>query len=98
MQKIKSIIYVALLATAGLLAVLINPLVVLLASASIIAFLSIARQMNLYKMAMLIKSYAKKMDRLRAEIRAKVQTGIRDYNGTLDDLEESHRGRGSFLK
>jgi uncharacterized RDD family membrane protein YckC len=93
----RSIIYVALLATVGFLAVLISPLTVLLASVSIIAFLAIARQLNFYKIVMMIKRYAKNVSKLRCEIRAKLHTGFRDYSDSLDS-EEPHRRSCSYIR
>ena len=93
-QKLRSIICLTLLATFGLLAALISPPVVLFASISVIAFLAIASQMNLYKIAMMMKNYAKSVSRLRFEIRAKLHTGFRDYNGSIESADESsHRSR-----
>ena len=98
MQRIKSIVYVALVATGGLLAATISPLTVLLVSVSMIAFLAIARQMNFYKIFMMMKSWAKNVSRLRVEIRAKLHTGFRDYNDPLE-AESSHRsGRCSYAR
>jgi len=90
MRKLRSIIYLALLGTVGLIAVLINPLY-MLAVISMFAFLVIARQMNFYKIVMMIKRYAKSVSRLRFEIRAKVHTGFRDYSGSMDSEESHHR-------
>ena len=98
MRKLRSIIYVALVATAGLLAAAINPLVVLLASISMIAFLSIAKQMNFYRIVLMMKSWAKNISRIRFEIRAKLHTGFRDYSDPMD-AEGSHRsGRCSYAR
>ena len=97
MRKLRSIIYLALLGTAGLIAVLINPLY-MLAVISMFAFLAIARQMNLYRIVMMMKRYAKNVSRIRFEIRAKLHTGFRDYNDPLD-AEGSHRsGRCSYAR
>ena len=98
MRRSRSIIYVALVATAGLMAATISPLTVLLASMSVIAFLAVARQMNLCRIVMMMKSWAKNISRLRFEIRAKLHTGFRDYNDPLD-AEGSHRsGRCSYAR
>lgn len=98
MRKLRSIIYVALVATVGLLAATISPLTVMLASISMIAFLAIARQMNFYKIFMMMKGWAKNVSRLRFEIRAKLHTGFRDYSDPLD-AEGSHRsGRCSYAR
>ncbi|HUJ84691.1 MAG TPA: hypothetical protein VLV84_03700, partial [Candidatus Acidoferrales bacterium] len=72
MRKLKSIIYVALVAAAGLFAATIGPLMILLASMSMIAFLSIAKQMNFYRIVLMMKSWAKSISRIRLEIRAKL--------------------------
>ena len=98
MRKLRSIIYVALVATAGLLAASISPLTVLFASMSVIAFLAIAKQMNFYRIVLMMKSWAKNISRLHFEIRAKLHTGFRDYNDPLD-AEGSHRsGRCSYAR
>ena len=98
MRKLRSIIYVALVATAGLLAATISPLTVLFASIGMVAFLAIARQMNLVKMVMMMKGWAKNISRMRLEIRAKLHTGFREYNESLD-AEGSHRsGRCSYAR
>ncbi|MGA2681546.1 MAG: hypothetical protein ABSF44_07080 [Candidatus Bathyarchaeia archaeon] len=98
MRKLRSMIYVALVATAGLLAAAISPLMVLLASISMIAFLSIARQMNFYRIVLMMKSWAKNISRVRFEIRAKLHTGFRDYSDPMD-AEGSHRsGRCSYAR
>jgi len=98
MRKIRSIIYVALVATAGLLAATISPLTVLLALMSMIAFLVIARQMNFYKIFMMMKSWAKNISRLRVEIRAKLHTGFRDYNDPLEAESSRRSGRCSYAR
>ena len=93
MQRIRSIIYLAVLGTVGLLVVLVNALYVLLASISILAFVTMARQLNFYKIVMVIKRYAKNVSRLRFEIRAKLHTGFRDYS-SMDGDESHHRNCG----
>lgn len=98
MQKTISTIVVALIAAAGMLAALINPLVVLTASISIIAFLSITRQTNLLSKALLLmKNYAKNISRLRIEIHAKLHTGFCDFNTSID-AEESNRRSSGFVR
>jgi len=98
MRKLRSIVYVALVAAAILLAATISPLTVLLASISIIAFLAIARQMNFYKIAMLLNKWMKNVSRLRIEIRAKLHTGFRDCNDPLDIENSSRSGRISYAR
>jgi hypothetical protein len=96
MRKLGSIIYLALLGTVGLIVVLINPLY-MFAVISMFAFLAIARQMNFYKIVMIMKRYAKNVSRIRFEIRAKLHTGFRDYSDSMDS-EESHHRTSGFIR
>ncbi|MGD0644062.1 MAG: hypothetical protein ABSA75_04060 [Candidatus Bathyarchaeia archaeon] len=93
MRKLRGVIYLALLGTAGLIAVLINPLY-MFAVISMFAFLAIDRQINFYKIVMMMKRYAKSVSRLRFEIRAKLHTGFRDYSDSMDSEESHHRNCG----
>ena len=89
MRRVRSIIYLALLAAAGLIVALINPLY-MSAVISMFAFLMIARQMNLHRLAAaMMKKYAKNVSRIRFEIRAKLHTGFRDASSS-EDSEERH--------
>ena len=97
MKKLRSTISIILIATVGLLAALVSPLMVLFASISVIAFLAIARQMNFYKIAMMIKGYAKNVSKLRFEIRAKLHTGFREYSASME-TEESHHSKCGYLR
>lgn len=91
MRKTGSVIYFSLLAAAGLIVVLLNPLY-MYAVVSIFAFLAIVQQMNLYRMlAVMMKRYAKNVSRLRFEIRAKLHTGFKDYNESVDREESNSR-------
>jgi hypothetical protein len=87
----RSIIYLVLLATVGLMIVLINPLIVLLVSVSVLMFAAIARQINFYKIVMMLKHYAKRVSKLRFEIRAKVHTGFGDYSSSINSEESLHK-------
>ena len=98
MRKLRSISYVAVLAIAGLLAVLINPLVVMSISISLLAILAIARQINFYKIVMMMKNYVKTVAKLRFEIRAKLHTGFRDYSSSADAEEAHHRGNCGYVR
>ena len=80
------------------MAATISPLMILLASMSMIAFLSIAKQINFYRIVLMMKSWAKNISRVRFEIRAKLHTGFRDYSDPMD-AEGSHRsGRCSYAR
>jgi hypothetical protein len=64
---------------------------------SMFAFLAIARQMNFYKIVMIMKRYAKSVSRIRFEIRAKLHTGFRDYSDSMDS-EKSHHRTSGFIR
>ena len=93
MRRMRSIIYLALLGTVGLIVVLINP-IYMFAVISMFALLAIARQMNFNNIVMMIKRYAKSVSRLRFEIRAKLHTGFRDYSDSMDSEESHNRNCG----
>jgi hypothetical protein len=87
----RSIIYLVLLASVGLMIILTNPLIVLLVSVSMLVFAAIARQTSFYKIVMMLKHYAKRVSKLRFEIRAKVHTGFGDYSSSIDSEESLHK-------
>jgi hypothetical protein len=60
MHKLSAIIYVALLATVDIVAILFNPLIVFMVTLIIVTFLAISREINLYQIATIIKCCAKK--------------------------------------
>ena len=93
MKKLRAYISVVLFTAIGMMVAMINPYL-LLTFVSVMAFVAIARQMNLSKIAMMLKNYAKTVSKLRFEIRAKLHTGYGDYNYSLDAEESSHRSRG----
>lgn len=94
MRKIRKVVYLALLATVGLLIVLVSPLYALFASVGILAFLSIARQMNFCKIMLMLKNLAKTVSGLRIEIRARLHTGFREYSDSVENDETSCRNYG----
>jgi len=94
MRKIRKVVYLALLATVGLLIVLVSPLYALFASVGILAFLSIARQINFYEIILMLKSLAKTVSSLRLEIRARLHTGFREYGDSVENDETSSRNYG----
>ncbi len=98
MRKIRSIIIVATLAVVGLLAAAISPLTVLWVSIAMLTLLSVMRQVNFQRMLLALKNYAKKVARMRVEIRAKLHTGFKDF-APSDGEEVSHRnGRCSLAR
>ena len=94
MRSLRSIVYLALLGTAGLIVVLINPLYIY-AVISMFALLALAQQMSIFRMlAVIMSRYAKNVSRLRFEIRAKLHMGFRDYSSAADNEERHSKGIG----
>jgi hypothetical protein len=82
----------AFLSLCGLIALfvlMINPLIMLLAMLSLTAFLMVTRQINTYKIVMMLKRLISNASRLRFEIRTRIHMGFRDYSGLAVESEES---------
>jgi hypothetical protein len=92
-QKLRTTISLVLFASIGVMVSMINPYL-LLTLVSVMAFVAIARQINLSKIAMMLKKYAKTVSKLRFEIRAKLHTGYGDYSASLDAEKSSQRSSG----
>jgi hypothetical protein len=97
MQKIRRLIHLTLLTIIGAAIIIINPLFAIIALVGVLTFLAVVRQLNFYKILMLVKRYAKEVSKLRFEIRARLHTGFRNYNGSLD-AEESHQKSWSSIR
>ncbi len=67
---------------------LINPLLMLLATVGVVSFLVLIRQLNTYKIVMMLKRFIQTASELRVKIRAKLHMGFRDYNGVAVENEE----------
>lgn len=85
--------FTALGLLAATLLFLINPLYLMLALLSMFAMLMIARNMNFYKMVMMLKRFARETSKLQLEIHALLHTGFRD-SVSLDE-ENGTRGRNA---
>ena len=90
LRKIRQALYLSLLGVLGTALVLINPTYLLLGILSVFAILTLARNLNLYKIAMMIKRYAREAAKLRAKIRVMLHTGYRDYSSQVDEESRSH--------
>ena len=78
---------------------LLYPLAVAFLSAGVFIFLLISRQLNFYRMFMMLKRAARSISRLHAEFRVRLHTGFRDYNGdSLDEEERLHLRIYSYVK
>jgi hypothetical protein len=99
MIRARRIIYPVLLTVAVIVVALLYPLAVIILSAGAFAFLLLSRQLNLYKIFMILKRYARNVSRLRAEFRARLQMGFKDYRGvSLDDDEGLRRRTGGYVR
>ena len=93
MVKVGRIIYPVLLTPVVKVVALVYPLAVLLLSAGTLAFLVLSRQLNFYKIVMILKHYARNASKLRYELRARLHLGFRDYRGVSLVEEEGLRRR-----
>jgi hypothetical protein len=69
--------------------VILSPFAALLAAALTLTLLSVTRQLNLYKIVMMMKGYAKNISRIRSEIHAKLHSGFYDYSTQADQESPS---------
>ena len=84
--RITGFVTVAIIWTALMI---IYPILMLLITLSLFAVTAMLRQLNFYKIILMLKRYARKVERLRFEIRAMLHTGFRDYYATLDEQNSS---------
>jgi hypothetical protein len=91
MNRARRIIYPAILAVVVMVVALIYPLAVLILSAGAFAFLLISRQLNFYRIFMMMKRVARNISRLRTEFRARFHLGFRDYNSVSANADEEMR-------
>ena len=89
LKKIIRLVSLSMLGTIGTLLILVNPTLGMLALLGMFTVLTLARDMNFYKVVMMFKRYAREASRLRFEIRMKLHTGWKDYNAALDDETRS---------
>ena len=89
MRKLRRLVYLALLGTLGTLVVLLLPWYTLIAMVGTLTLLYLARQLNFYKIAMMLKRFIRNTRKLFFENRLKLHTGFRDYRDS--ELENSSR-------
>jgi hypothetical protein len=89
MRKLGRLIYLSLLGAFGTIAALLLPGFTLLAMFGALVLLLLVRQLNFYKIVMLLKRFVQKTRRLYFENRLKLRTGFRSYRDT--ELENSSR-------
>ncbi len=92
MNKARRIIYPAILTATVIVIVLLYPLAVIILSAGAFVFLLISRQLNFYRIFMMLKQAARNISKLRSEFRARLHMGFRDCsNVSANADEELHR-------
>jgi len=93
MRILRRVVYLAALGTLGALMVLFFSAYTLLATFSVLTFLAFSRQLNFYKIFMMLKQVAQKVAGLRTEFRARLHLGFRDYYGHSVDGDDEGRYR-----
>jgi hypothetical protein len=86
---LRRVIYLVTLGIIGALMVLFFPAYTLLATFGVLALLALSRQLNFYKIAMMLKRYAVKGRKMWLESRMKLHTGFRDVHSA--ELENGNR-------
>ncbi len=100
MRRLRRIVFLSLLGLFAFIALLINPLLMLLTTVGVVSFLVLIRQLNMYKIAMMLKRFIQTASELRVKIRAKLHMGFRDYSGvSVENEEQKLRNRNcSYLR
>jgi len=96
MIRARRIIYPVLLTATIILVAFLYPLAVVILSAGAFIFLLISRQLNFYRIFMMLKRAARNISKLRTEFRARLHLGFRDYNSVSANADEElhHRTHG----
>ena len=89
MRKLRRLVYLALFGTLGTLVVLLLPWYTLIAMVGTLTLFFLVRQLNFYKIAMMLKRFIRNTRKLFFENRLKLHTGFRDYRDS--ELENSSR-------
>ena len=91
MRKLRRLVYLSLLGTFGTLTALMFPeyFLLIMIGASVILFL--AKQLNFYKIAMMLKRLVQNARKLYLANRLKLRTGFRAYSDS--ELEKTSRMR-----
>lgn len=89
MRKLSRLIYLSLLGALGTLMLLLFPEYTLLAVFGALTLFLVARQLNFYKIIMMLKCFVQNTRRLHLENRLRLRTGFRGYRDS--ELENSSR-------
>jgi hypothetical protein len=93
MIKARRIIYPAILTATVIVVLLLYPLAVIILSAGAFLFLLISRQLNVYRIFMMLKKAARTISKLRSEFRARLHMGFRDCSNVSANADEELRHR-----
>ena len=88
MIKARRIIYPAMLTATVIVVLLLYPLAIIILSAGAFLFLLISRQLNFYRVFMMLKQAARNISKLRSEFRARLHMGFRDCNNVSANADE----------
>ncbi len=89
------IVYSVLFVIASVMLVSLYPMLLLVFYAGAFVALTLTRQLNFYKIVMVLKRYASKLGaRLKAQLNVMVHLGFRDLDEDGVDEELSRRTRG----
>ena len=92
-NRARRIIYPILLTATTIVVAFLYPLAVVILSAGAFVFLLISRQLNFYRIVMMLKRAARTISRLRTEFRARLHMGFRDYSNVSANADEELRHR-----
>ena len=97
---LRRIVYPVLFVTASLMLALFYPMLLLIFYAGAFVLLMLSRQLNLYKIVIMLKRAARNLDvKLRYEIRIRLHLGFRDYsNASVDYEDDLHRRTHGYVR
>ena len=88
-RKLQRLVCLSILGALGTLTLLLFPEYTLLAVFGALTLLLVARQLNFYKIIMMLKRFAQNTRRLYVENRLRLRTGFRGYRDS--EIEKSSR-------
>jgi hypothetical protein len=97
---VRRILYSVLLVAASFVLLWFFPMLMLIFYAGAFVLLLLSRQLNFYRMVIVLKRYAQKLGaKLRFEIRTRLHLGFRDYGGvSAESDEELHRRTYGYVR
>ena len=94
MRNVRRIIYPVVFVTISLILALMYPWIVMGFYAIAFVLLVLSRQLNLYRIIMVLKQAVRNLNKLRCNVRARLHLGFREYAGaSVDEEQLRHRSR-----